>query len=249
MTSKCLACNEPFKGHRPTQMFCSRQCNNARYLKDITGLKNGRLTVIRFSRLINGKRYWECICECGYKLEVFAGDLKPKRTTSCGCYKIEMQKSNLRHGFRSKKPERFYSLWRGMKLRCLTPSSWSYGNYGAKGVTISESWLKFDNFLADMHYSYVAHVNKYGEYNTTIDRIDNNRGYCKENCRWATRAEQQSNRRSCHVIEYNGKKLNITQWAKELGIPVYSIKNRIHKTKRDPVGVIAELSKQKNFRD
>lgn len=93
--------------------------------------------------------------------------------------------------------------------RCTNPNSKEYPNYGGRGITICERWLKFENFLADM-----------GERseNASIDRIDNFQGYYPDNCRWSTRSEQQRNRRNNRLITFNGKTQCLEDWAAEIGI-------------------------------
>lgn len=80
-----------------------------------------------------------------------------------------------------------------------------------------------------MYGSYIEHIKKYWEKNTTIDRIDNSKNYCKENCRWATVVEQANNKTSNVVLEYKWEKLNITQWAKKLWMTFSTLYQRLYK--------------------
>ena len=91
---------------------------------------------------------------------------------------------------------RFYNIWCGMKSRCFNPNSKDYKNYGYKGITISNSWRLFSNFMKDMLISYKEHEIAFGEKNTTLDRINVKGSYSKENCRWATKKEQCINKAS-----------------------------------------------------
>jgi hypothetical protein len=96
-----------------------------------------------------------------------------------------------------------------MKYRCSNPKSQQYKNYGGRGISVCSRWLeKFDNFLGDM-----------GEKpeGMSIERIDVNGNYEPNNCKWATNLEQQKNKRNCQIIEFNGKKMTIREWAKEIG--------------------------------
>lgn len=104
---------------------------------------------------------------------------------------LRMKSFNYKHGMRN---SRFYVIWHGIMLRCLTPKANSYKNYGAKGIFICKEWQNFNNFKNDMYESYLSHCEVYGEKNTTIDRIDNSKGYELNNCRWATWSLQEKNK-------------------------------------------------------
>lgn len=112
-----------------------------------------------------------------------------------------------------------YQSWQDMKSRCYNPRAQQYKNYGARGITVCDEWIKsFPRFLADM-----------GERPTglTLDRKDTNGNYCPENCRWATQAEQNRNQRRCVYLEYNGKRMTIAEWSEEIGRHRTTIRDRI----------------------
>lgn len=113
---------------------------------------------------------------------------------------------------------RIQSIWFGIRQRCNNPKSQAYKYYGGRGIKICERWSSLENFLADMGHP---------EPSMSIDRIDPNGDYCPENCRWATRAQQQSNRRNNHFIEFNGKRQTAMEWANELGMAHQTIYGRI----------------------
>ena len=105
-----------------------------------------------------------------------------------------------------------------MNSRCNTESSGNYARYGAAGVTVCERWQKFENFLSDMG------VRPEG---TSLDRYPNSSGnYEPGNCRWATAKEQSANRRNTLFLEYMGKRLPLTQWARELDISESLLRKR-----------------------
>lgn len=110
-----------------------------------------------------------------------------------------------------------YKSWHMMKQRCFNPNYNQYADYGGRGITVCDRWLAFENFLADMG------VRPDG---LTLDREDNNGNYEPDNCRWATRKEQQSNNRNVHWIELNGERKTLSQWAESLGIKPHTLSNR-----------------------
>ena len=116
---------------------------------------------------------------------------------------------------------RLHSVWAGMKTRCLNPAASNYSYYGGRGITVCERWLKYANFHNDMS----PHP---GE-GWSLERIDNDGPYSPENCRWATRDEQNYNTRQNHWIEFAGKKQTITQWAKEIGLDNQTLHSRIYR--------------------
>ncbi|HEC64941.1 MAG TPA: hypothetical protein ENI23_06600 [bacterium] len=121
-----------------------------------------------------------------------------------------------KHGMRH---TRFYRIWLGMKSRCLIPSASNYKHYGGRGITICKRWYKFMNFHEDM----------YGKYNDdlSIERIDNEKGYNRFNCKWILMKDQQHNTRRSHRITFEGKTQTIKQWANELGLHYQTLYGRI----------------------
>lgn len=148
---------------------------------------------------------WLCQCDCGSATAVHTGNLRSGNTLSCGCWRRAFERANKTHG---KSHSKIHGVWNGMIQRCTNTNSASYEDYGARGITVCERWRQFANFYADM-----------GESNgLTLERIDNNGGYSRENCRWATRQEQGQNKRNNVFIFHLGHTKTLTQWAREYGI-------------------------------
>jgi hypothetical protein len=185
---------------------------------DITGNRYGRLVVISFNHLKNRIVYWNVICDCGKEKVIPGGGMKDGSTKSCGCYMLDqIVLANKKHGEAHKTKE--WRAWRNMKTRCLNPANHAYKNYGGRGILICESWLNsYENFLFDM-----GRCPK----NFSLERENNEIGYCKENCKWASRLEQSNNRRNVIKITHNGRTLTTSQWAREIGISTDAMSGRL----------------------
>lgn len=187
-------------------------------MTDLTGRKFGRLTVLGLIEKLSYDNKWLCLCECGNKTSVASRKLKSEHTRSCGCLSRETASKNNRiHGMND---TRIHSIWSGIKSRCNDKSN---ENYGGRGISYDPRWETFEGFYEDMKEGY-SEVK-------SIDRIDVNGDYCKDNCRWATKIQQARNTRDNLIVSYNGKDVRLVDLYEELGCDiVYStVYNRIRK--------------------
>lgn len=188
---------------------------------DMTGMKIGRLTVVsRAENTKQNKAQWLCRCDCGNEVVVSRRHLKDFSTLSCGCYaKEQASKIHTTHGM---KGTRLYRIWSGMKDRCCNSNSKYWDRYGAKGIFVCSDWVnsfeKFQKWSMENGY----------EETLTIDRIENNKGYSPDNCRWATYKEQENNRSNNRLLEYNGETHTISEWQEITGINQRLISQRIY---------------------
>lgn len=184
----------------------------------------------RLGRFVNTRQPQSKVCEsCGTRH--FRSKIYPriawenKRFCSLLCFHkySKGRPKNKKHGLSE---TRFYHIWENMQKRCKDRKSESYPLYGGRGIECR--WESFEQFRDDMYHSYVAHVTAFGESYTSIDRLDNNSNYCKENCRWATPKEQSRNNRRTNLLTFDGKTMCLTDWATHLGIKPTTLSNRIH---------------------
>jgi len=167
-----------------------------------------------------------CRCSCGTERIVTGRSLRRGKSNSCGCLRNERIKqyatNNIKHGYSiTGRISRIYRIWLNINTRCNNPHSPAYKNYGFRGIKVCIYWRTFKNFLADM-----------GDPPTqkhSIDRIDNNKGYYKNNCRWATPKEQANNTKSNHIVEYKGQSKTLSQWADFFKINYKLLYDRITK--------------------
>ena len=201
----------------------------AKVKNDLTGLRFGKLTVIEQAPdhiAASGRRktMWECRCECGNTITCATYSLTSGHTRSCGCikddpeYRRALSERNTKHGdAKTQSRERLYRVWSAMKRRCDCESDSRYDSYGGRGIKVCETWENeyeaFRDWALANGYDRDA---PYGVY--TLDRIDVDGDYCPENCRWVDLKTQSSNKRSSHLVTYNGKTQTASQWADEYGM-------------------------------
>lgn len=159
-----------------------------RWIEVASGTRFGKLAVISETRgTIDSRgynqRHFQCLCDCGKTTRVSLCHLRSGHTTSCGCL-------NKKHGNASGKKTREYQAWCAMHARCKNPKHPAFASYGGRGICVSDEWNDFSVFLRDM--------GKRPE-GRSLDRINNDGPYAKDNCRWATVAQQNNNRRKRKV--------------------------------------------------
>ncbi len=201
--------------------------------KDLIGQRYGKLTAIKpdgRETPTKGKRtgqlkyLWKC--DCGNFISARTSAVTCGNTKSCGCNHI----GQITHGatmgkHRTGKTLRSYTIWADMRRRCNKPSDKSYPNYGGRGIHVCERWCKYENFVSDM-----------GEpaLNMSIDRVDNDKGYSLENCKWSTTKEQNNNRRDNVIVPDNGIDYTFAQFAHK-----YSLKYKwLHSWKQRGIDVV-----------
>jgi len=164
--------------------------------KDLTGMQFTRLLVLRKvdkpSHVTSRGSYWLCQCDCGQQKVIIYSALVKGNSKSCGCLRKDAPNAHRTHGMGN---TNLYHQWANMIQRCTNENHRDYHKYGGRGITVCDQWLNsFESFYADMGDKppYLS-----------LDRINNDEGYYKENCRWATRQEQQLNRRPYNEWEFN----------------------------------------------
>lgn len=183
------------------------------------GKRFNRLTVIGLPIQLPGERIKVlCRCDCDKELYVNCLNLVHKNTKSCSCLMIDKLKQNVtKHGLSK---SHAYNTWVGMKQRCYNKNNPSYPDYGQRGIIVCDEWINsFETFILDM--------GKKPSINHSIERVNNNLGYSKNNCIWATRKVQNSNKRSSLYFTYNGKTQTLNDWSEETEIKVDTLWMRI----------------------
>lgn len=178
-----------------------------------SGTRFARLVVIEPSKpCTTGRSASLCLCDCGNKKIVSNGNLRSKEVRSCGCLKRWPRK----HG-NCGTPA--YFSWAAMIKRCNNPNCGDFPRYGGRGIKVCDRWMDFRNFLADMGERPAG---------LTIERINNDLGYIKNNCKWATSKEQARNMCRNRLLTHNGETLTLAEWAEKTKISSKTLSRRFN---------------------
>lgn len=177
---------------------------------DLTGRRFARWSVLSFTERRGKQSLWRCRCDCGNVADVNSSNLRGGRSTRCKVC------SATKHGD-SRTPE--YGAWKAMVRRCTEPSCENFHLYGGRGIAVCDRWATYENFRADM--------GQRPSRRHSLDRRDNQKGYCPQNCRWATAKQQAINRRSTRLVRFDGREQCMLDWARELGVPFPTIQWRV----------------------
>lgn len=187
---------------------------------DITNKRFGRLTATKLLDKNFGRSIWIFSCLCGNEIIRQKKGVVSGKIQSCGCLKTELLQKNkrtLRHCFKGE-----YNVWKGIKARCFNPSNDHYKMYGGRGIKMCSEWKNsFDQFIKDM--------GERPSLEHSIDRIDNNGDYKKENCRWATREQQTRNTSRNLNVVVGGEIKCLWDYAQEINKPYNTVRDWYHK--------------------
>lgn len=210
-----------------------------RYI-DLAGKTFGRWFVLEKTPTENGASRWKCQCECGkIKDGVFYTSLVRGASSSCGCLRGELLKKPDHQVHNQRNTT--YRIWQSMKTRCRNQNHPSYKHYGARGIDCCDEWFNsYDAFLADMGPRPEG---------LSLDRKDNSKGYCKENCRWATKCEQAGNtRRNIRVI-WNCMEVNLIDVARQENVDYALLRSRFYRGQKIEIAVMALKNRGRTFHE
>lgn len=187
------------------------------------GTRFGKLTVIKDLGRTDNHHYVVCKCDCGKEVKISLYNLNRGITTSCGCYKRERTiERSTTHGLSNKSP--LYAIWKSMKGRCLNSNNHAFLDYGGRGISVCEEWL--NNYKS--FYSWA--ITNGWKSGLTIDRIDNNKGYCPENCRVADRFTQARNKRNNKEISFDGMVWHsLAQFCEDKKLDYKTVQQRLYR--------------------
>lgn len=247
---KCSCGKEFFAREKELESEIVTSCGHDKIIKlkdDLTGQEFTNLKVISFSfKSKDFCAHYLCQCKlCGRYTIVRRDALIKEKTTSCGCLSQNARIKRCIEGkgcmitSHSMSGTRFYSIWINIKSRCNNPNNEEYKNYGARGITYDPRWEQFINFYDDMYEAYCKASEYYGgEQYISIDRINVNGNYYKENCRWADKFIQARNRRDTINIKIGNETYCLLDAYNKIGHKTLlygTVSDRISKYHSDPL--------------
>ncbi len=192
---------------------------------DMTGTIIGRLIVVSldgpYQCGARVKYRWNCRCDCGVTIKVESSNLRNGHTSSCGCLRVDSASKHSLWGSPT------YQSWSKMIQRCENPNALQFDRYGGRGITICKRWHDFANFVED--------VGIRPSLNHSIDRIQTDGNYDKDNCRWSTRKEQMRNRRNNVNVTIDGETQCLKDWAAHFGIHINTVRARMKNNNWDAI--------------
>lgn len=179
-------------------------------------------------------RQFLCKCDCGNYIKTYMSNLRRGATKSCGCLKRDTAGNSTRtHGMSSTDE---YKIWAGIVKRCTNTKYREFHLYGGRGISVAPEWMSFENFYKDMG-------NRPSKQHS-IDRIDPNGNYCKDNCQWANDVEQGLNKRKTTAIFFNKKKLSLRQFAISVSVSYFTIYDWVVRKGMNEDELLSKLSFQ-----
>lgn len=185
---------------------------------DLVGVKSGHLKVIRVENH-KSRNMCFCVCDCGRNTWARVSRIISGRSQSCGCRRYDKVTSHGMSGKRNRHP--LYGIWTSMVARCSNVKHKQYDSYGGRGITVCDRWLGNEGFA-----NFLSYMGDRPD-GCSLDRVDNDKGYSPDNCRWATVKVQQRNTRGNRMATCDGKTQCVAAWAEEVGVPWYLIRNRL----------------------
>ena len=184
--------------------------------KDLLGQKFTRWSVVDVSEKKKRRTAWKVRCDCGKISCVATNNLTTGKSKSCGCLQREKSKQHLtKHGQRYTP---LYRRWLGMRSRCSIKAP-QRKDYYDRGIGVCSEWDNFMNFKKDMGGSFKQEL--------TLDRIDNNKGYFKENCRWVDRETQNNNQKRSHRVKHKGNEYTIREFCEKYNLVYNTIRRKV----------------------
>lgn len=193
---------------------------------DIIGLKSGKLYIDEYMGIeLNDhgirESFYKCKCDCGNEVIKPRRNLIRNKVKSCGC--INKERMKIGHPIHGQSHTRLYKLWKGMRRRCNDKNNDRNNKYYvSKGIMVCDEWNDFEIF---MNWAY---ENGYRD-GLSIDRIDNNKDYCPDNCRFVTMDEQRNNTSRSRFITFNGVTKTAIDWSRETGVKYKTIISRLNR--------------------